>query len=413
MSRRVVITGLGAVTPIGIGVRDYWDGLLSGRCGVGTISLFDASDLPSRVAAEVKDFDSTRFFDRKKARLLSRPTQFGVASALLCLEDAQWNERRGDGAVGVATGISNSAQDVAEAIFDIVKEHGYKRTLPYFLTKAFPHSVATETGLMTGFQTNVMTFSTACTAGINALGYAAEEIRAGRCRAFLCTATDASITPCTIACFCRAGMVSCRNDDPARASRPFDVERDGGVIGEGAGSLFLEDYEHARQRGAPVYAELLGFGSSGVGYGATPDVTVPKGMVAAMMQALRSANRSPRHIEYVGCHGVSDPHLDVWETQALKETFGEHAYRIPMSSVKGAIGIPQSAAGMLQLVAAVMTLREGIVAPTANLENPDPACDLDYVPCRPRRNAIARALVLAHGFNGSDAAVVVEKATNP
>lgn len=410
MRRRVVITGMGAVTPIGVGVDAFWKSLLEGRNGVERISLFDASDYPCQIAAEVRDFDESRFFDKKEARKMARVTKFGVASALLCLDDACWHESPGDAEIGVAAGISNSARDVAENISDSVREHGYGHVLPYWLTKIFPHATASETGLATGFQSQVMTFATACTAGMNAIGYAADQILQGRAEAFLCPSTDATITGCTVACFCKAKLLSVRNDDPAHASRPFDAKRDGGVLGEGAGCVLVEELGHARRRGARVYAEIRGFGTSGVGYNCDPAHAIPRGMAAVLTQALAAANCGPNQIDYVGTHGVSDPHLDVWETEALKSVFGEGAYRIPMSSVKSMIGIPQNAAGVLQLIATVKALDEGIIPATTNLEYPDPACDLDYVPNRPRRNEIRNAVVLAHGFNGSDASIVVGRA---
>ena len=407
MKRRAVITGMGAVTPIGVGVDEYWDGLLTGRSGVGPISLFDASPYPTRIAAEVDDFRSADFFDRKVARLLSRGGQFAVASSLLCLNDANWSEDSGDGPLGVYCGTSNSAQDVVESQIDVLLQHGYRRVLPHVLTKSFPHSAASETGRLTGFQSQVMTFATACTAGLVAVGYAAEEIRSGRSSALLCCATDSTIAKYVFAGFCRSGILSTCNDDPTRASRPFDARRDGGVLGEGAGCVLLEEAEHARRRGVVPLAEVLGFGCSGSGYSDEPDQRVPQGMREAMQQAMLVANCGPAAIDFIGCHGVSDVSLDAWETQAIKQAFGERAYSVPISSVKSLIGIPQCAAGMLQLVATVKAMGEGILPPTANYEFPDPSCDLDYVPNVPRRNRIERAMVLAHGFNGSDAALVI------
>ena len=395
--RRIVITGMGVVSPIGIGLNAYWQALLEGRIGIGPIEAFDASDYPCRIAAEVHGFKATDFFDRKKARLLSRGTKFGVASALMCLEDAKWSEETDSVALGVSAGISNSPQDTVEEAVMQLRDRGYRRTLPYQLNKSLPHSLASETGSLTGFQHNVMTFSTACTAGINAIGYAVDEIRAGRVRAMLCPSSDANITQYGFGYFCRAGMLTTNNNNnPQTASRPFDRERDGGVLGEGAACLLLEDYEFARLRRAYIYGEITGFGTSGTGYDATdPERAVPAGMAKAILGALRSANCHARQIDYIGAHGVSDPHLDRWETQAIKDALGNEAYKTPISSVKGNIGIPQNAAGSLQLVAAIMAL------------NPD--CDLDYVPNQPRYNKIRRALAISHGFNGSDAAILIEK----
>ncbi len=407
MKRRVVITGMGAVTAIGIGIRDYWDSLLAGRSGVAPVCAFDASDFPCRIAAEVRDFDAARYFDRKQVRLMSRGAQFGAAAALQALEDSGWREEPGAGPVGVYAGVSNSAQDVAESTIETMQRHGYRRVLPYAMTKCFPHCTASETGRLLGFQSQVMTISTGCTSGINALRFAAGEVATGRCSTVLVTGTDSTISKYVFGVFCQSGMLSQRNDSPATASRPFDARRDGGVLGEGAGCVVLEEFGHAQRRQARIYGEVLGFGTSGEGYGQNPEQEVPQGMANAIRQALAEAHCGPRNLDFIGCHGVSDPRLDKWETQGVKLALGEHAYRVPMSSVKSMIGIPQNAAGMLQLIAVLLAMQHDLLPPTINYEYPDPECDLDYVPNKPRRNRVNRALVLVHGFNGSDATVVV------
>ena len=407
--RRVVITGLGAVTPIGVDVATFWESLLSGRCGVGPVTLFDAAEYPTRIAAEVKGFDSAQFLDRKDARLMARGTCFGVAAALMALENSQWSLRPGDGRLGVVSGVSNSPQDVIENGVERFQQGGFQMISPVSLSRALAHSPAAETGRLTGFQETVTTLTTACSSGLNAVGYAAEEIRSGRRDALICAATDALISKYVFAYFCRAGMLTTRNDDPLHASRPFDRERDGGVLGEGAGCLILEELEHARRRDASFYGEILGFGRSGIGYqiGVPAEGAAVAGMTAAMREALATANCGPGRIDYIGCHGCSDVDLDVWETKALKLVFAEDAYRIPMSSIKALTGIPTSAAGVLQLIAALLAFRDDVLPPTMNYEIPDPMCDLDYVPNRPRHNRIERAMVLSHGLNGSDACVIV------
>lgn len=413
MRRRVLITGVGAVTPVGIGVPAYWESLLAGRSGVGPITLFDASDFPVRIAAEVKDFDPTRWMDRKQARLLARGAQFGVSAAVMALEDAGWPQRPGDGRTAVLAGISNSAQDAVEAAVDTLREHGLRRVLPYTLTKCFPHSTATEAGRLTGFQDQVLSFSTGCTSGFNAVLYAFNEIRAGRLDAVLVTATDSTLSRYVFGVFCKAGgMLSENQGDPATVSRPFDLRRDGGVLGEGAGALLLESADHARRREARPLAEVLGVATGGTGYSCqeSPEKSLVDGMATTMAAALAGANVSPRGLDYVGAHGVSDPHLDAWETNALKRVLGAEARRIPISSVKSMIGIPQNAAAMLQLIATLMAMRDSILPPTINYEYPDPQCDLDWVPNHPRRNRVERAMVFTHGFNGSDAAVVIGRA---
>jgi 3-oxoacyl-[acyl-carrier-protein] synthase II len=410
--RRVVITGLGAVTPLGVGVSPFWEGLLTGRSGVGPITLFDASDYPCRIAAEVHEFDAAPFLDRKQARLMSRGAQFGAVAGLQALADANWRPGA-DAGVGVYAGVSNSAQEVAESTIETMQRHGYRRVLPYAMTKCFPHCAASETARLLGFQDQVITVSTGCTSGLNALRFATAEIAAGHGDALLVIAADASIAKYVFGVFCQSGMLSLRNDHPAAASRPFDAKRDGGVLGEGAGAVLIEELGHARRRDARPYAEILGFGTSGRGYAENADIAIPNGMSHAMRQALNEAGCDPRQLDYIGCHGVSDPRLDRWETLAMKQALGEQAYRVPMSSIKAQIGIPQNAAGMLQLLATLLAMRHDTLPPTGNYEYPDPECDLDYVPNRPRRNRVRRALVLVHGFNGSDAAVAVGSLAPP
>ena len=409
--RKVLVTGMGAVTPIGLSVADYWQGLLAGRSGVGPITLFDVADFPVRIAAEVKDFDPARWMDRKQARLMARSAQFGLAAAAMALEDAGWWQRPGDGRLAVLAGVSNSAQDAVEAAIDVLRDHGLRRVLPYTLTKCFPHSTASEVGRNSGFQDQVITFSTGCTSGFNAVLHALQEIRAGRLDAVLVTATDSTLARSVFGVFCKSGMLSANQGDPTRVSRPFDAQRDGGVLGEGAGALLFEAADHARRREARPLAELLGAATGGMGYGSdNPESSIINGMAETMNAALAGANVGPRALDYVGAHGVSDPHLDAWEVAALKKVLGTEAHRIPVSSVKSMIGIPQNAAAVLQLIATILAMRDGILPPTINYEHPDPCCDLDCVPNTPRRNRVNRALVFAHGFNGSDAAVVVGKA---
>ena len=415
MKRRIVITGLGAVTPIGVGIKNYWEGLITGRNGTGPITLFDPKDYPVKIAAEVKDFDYTPYFDRKKARLLSRGTQFALAAVLMALEDSRWREHPGDGKFGAVNGTSNASQDAIEEAINVLLDHGYNRTMPYVVTKCFPHSAASEAGLMTGFQDDVMTISTGCASGINAVAYAFEEIRKGRCDAYLCSAGEATLTKYVFAYFCRANLLSTRQDPLYRNSCPFDARRDGGVLGEGSGCLMLEELDHARRRGAPIYGEILGWGRCGSGYNTNPnrDESIPRGIGIALELAMKSANVGPTAIDYIGLHGVSDVSLDFWETKAIKQVFGEHAYRIPMSSVKSMIGIPVSAAAMLQLIATVLAMQHDLLPATTHYEEADPRCDLDYIPNKPRRNRIDRALVMVHGFNGSDAAVIIGRAPVP
>jgi 3-oxoacyl-[acyl-carrier-protein] synthase II len=409
MRKRVVITGMGAVTPIGNSVEEYWQGLLEGRSGVGPITLFDPSDYPTKIAAEVKDFDGKEYFDRKDMRTMARPTQFGVAAALMALEDADWKNRPGAGPLGVVNGISNSAQDAVEAAVEAIINHSYRRVTPTVLVRCFPHSTASETGRLTGFQDHVMTVSTGCTSGLNALGYSINKIVSGECSSVICIAAESTISNYVFGSFCRAGMLSTSDRPPGKVSRPFDADRDGGVLAEGAVAFLVESLEQARARQGHIHAEILACANSGSGYKNTETFEpVIAGMTRAMNTALATATIGSDKIDYIGCHGVSDPTLDALETVAYKDVFGDHVYEIPVSSVKGHTGMPLGVGAYLQAIATIKTFATGIVVPTLNYETPDPQCDLDYVPNTLRRNNIRHALIFAHAFNGSDAALVLK-----
>jgi len=408
MRRRVVITGLGAVTPIGIGVDAFWTGLLEGRCGIGPVTLFDASDYPSRIAAEIRDWDPTVFMTRKRAFVMSRGTQFAVAAGRLALEHARWHGPQSGTRLGVVGGVANSPQDAIEGAVEAMQQRGYKRADPFVLVRCFAHSAAWRCAEEIGFRDYVFTISTACTSGLNAVAHAADVIRRGLCDVVLAVGADSLISKYVFGYFCKAGLLSQRNHDPLHASRPFDAKRDKGVMGEGAGALLLETEEHARLRNARIYGEILGYSQSGQDF--TPALPEkPDGMVLVLCHALQAAGLSPERIDYIGANGVSDALLDALETQALKDALGEHVYRIPLSSVKGSIGIPTCAAGTLQFITSVLALNRNIIPPTINYEFPDPRCDLDYVPNTPRRATLTTALVLSHGLGGGDSAVVVQK----
>jgi len=415
MQRRVVITGLGAITPIGNNLDDFWRALLAGDVGIGPITLFDASKYPTRIAAEVKGFSVTDFIDRKQARIMSRGAQFAVAVAGMAAEDADWVNNPGPGKTALVTGISNSPQDAIEAAVEHFQRRGFSRSVPHTVMRCFTHSAASESARVTGFQSSVTTLSTACSSGLNAVGHSLSTIRSGRADAVLCIGTDSLLAKYVFAYFCQAGLLTRENADPQHASRPFDAMRTGGVMGEGAGCLMLEELEHARQRGARIYAEILGSGTSGIGYrgGAPTAESIVPGMVAAMREALGMANCGPHALDYVGCNGVSDVLLDAWETAALKDVLGRDAYRIPMSSIKAQIGVPTCAAGTLQLISTVLAIHHGMLPATRNYETPDPLCDLDYVPNHPRRNDVNRAMVIAHGVSGSDACIVLGRYREP
>ena len=415
-NRRVVVTGMGVVSPVGSSVATFWDSLLTGRSGIAPITLFDASNYPCPYAAEVKDFDPTSVVEPKRVPTFSRPTLFGLGAALQCVANAEWHSRPGDGVCGVVGGTANTAQGAVEEAILLAEKHGFRATrqLWYTLTKAFPHAMASEVGRRTGFQAKALTISTACTAGLNAVDQSMRLIRRGECDCVLTPAADATITENLYPYFCRAGMLATSDLPPNRISRPFDAQRSGGILGEGGACLLLEDLAHARRRQAPILCEVLGAGSCGEGYSADNEDAFVGGVVRALEEALADASLSPATIDYVGCHGVSDPTLDRLETLSLKRVFGEEgAYRIPMSSIKALTGMPLSVGGLLQTIATTQAIQNDLLPPTHNYENPDPECDLDWVPNTPRRNRIGRALIWGHGFNGSDSAIVIGAVRQP
>lgn len=411
-ARRVVVTGMGLITPIGHSLDDFWGSLLDGRSGISRITRFDPSPYPCKVAGEIRDFPASEFFDEKQRKKLALRTQFGVAAALKCLEDAEWPAGGDEGELGVVGGTTNSAVDVIEHAFAVFAERGFKgtRAMPYTLNKVFPHSIASETAARTGFDAKILTVATACTSGFSAIRTGMHAVLRGECEAVLCVAAESELSEYTFGYYCRAGMLAKDTElPPERISRPFDADRSGGVMGEGAGCVLLESLDRARRRGAPVHAELLGVGITGKGYSGAAAEAVPVGFATAIREALAESGCGPHSIDFIGAHGVSDPALDKWETEGLKAALGSYAYSVPVSSIKALTGIPQSAAGMMQFVATVLAMRHDIVPPTMNYETPDPDCDLDYVPNTPRRNRVRRALVYAHGLNASDAAAVLQR----
>ncbi len=400
-SRRVVITGLGAVTPIGNTVATYWAGLQSGANGVAPITLFDASKHACRFAAEVKDFDPSGVLDPKETKRWDRFCQFGVVAAKEALaqsglEITDANRQR----IGVIIGSGVGGLLTMETQAHVLEGKGPGRVSPFTVPMMIPNMATGLAAIALGAQGPSSAVATACAAGSNAIGDAFRLLQQGHADAMVCGGAESAITPLGVAGFASAKALSFRNDDPATASRPFDAERDGFVIGEGAGILVLETLEHAQARGAEILGEVVGYGMTCDAHHITSPIPGGLGGARAMSLALADAGLKADDIDYVNAHGTSTPANDSNETAAIKTTLGERAKAIPVSSTKSMTGHLLGGSGGIEAVAAVLALQNGVVPPTINHQNPDPACDLDVVPNQAREQIISTALSNSFGFGG-------------
>ena len=409
-SQRVVITGMGAITPLGQDVETFWEALVVGRSGVGPMTLCDTTDYPTKIAAEVKDWNPERFIERREARRMARFAQMAVAAARQAVEDAGISPASADPErTGVMLGNGNGGYpNIEEAVRTIV-ERGGMRMDPLFMPKSLPNMAAAQIALQLGFKGYNGTISTACAAATQAVGEAAEIVRAGRADVMLTGGAEAGISQLGLAAFSVMRAMSTRNDEPERASRPFDKDRDGFIPAEGAAIFVLETLARARARGARVLAEVAGFGVSADAYHIVAPCADGEGAARAIRQALTHAGVGPEAVDYINAHGTSTPHNDASETAAIKAALGENAYTTPISSTKSMIGHALGASGAPELVAAVKTLETGVIHPTVNYETPDPECDLDYVPNTARRADVHVVLKNSFGFGGQNACLVLRK----
>jgi 3-oxoacyl-[acyl-carrier-protein] synthase II len=408
--RRVVITGMGVVTSLGLGIGAFWESLLAGRSGVGPITSFDASAFTTRFAAEIQDFRPEDFMERKEARRMDRFVQFAVAATRMAMEDAGFAVTpENAGGVGVLIGSGIGGILTIEEQFQVMLEQGPGRISPFFIPKLISDMASGQVSILFGAQGPNSCVVTACATGTHALGDAYHIIRRGDADAMLAGGSEAPISRLGLGGFCAARTLSTRNDDPQRASRPFDLNRDGFVMGEGAGVLLLETLEGARQRGARIYAEVIGYGLSGDAYHITAPAPEGAGAVRAMKMALRNAGLRPEEVDYINAHGTSTELNDKLETAAVKQTFGEHAYRLAISSTKSMTGHLLGAAGAVEAIACALAMDRQAVPPTINYETPDPECDLDYVPNRARQMTVRTAMSNSFGFGGHNATVVLRK----
>lgn len=409
MNRRVVVTGMGAVSPLGLGVDALWDGLIHGRSGVGPITRFDASAFSTRIAAEVKEFDPTDFMDRKDARRMDRFAQFAVAGARMALQDAGISDNVDWERVGVLIGSGIGGIQTFEEQCRNLFEKGPDRVSPFFVPMMIPDIASGQVSILTGAKAHNACTVTACASGSHSIGDAFRVIQHGQADVMITGGTEAAVSALSMAGFCAARTLSTRNDEPERASRPFDKDRDGFVLGEGAGILILEELEHAKARGARIYAELIGYASTGDAHHITAPAPQGEGARRAIQAALKDAGVDPSEVGYINAHGTSTEYNDKFETMAIKGVFGELAYSIPVSSTKSMTGHLLGAAGGVEAIAVCKALSEEVIPPTINYETPDPECDLDYVPNKARRQRIEVAISNSFGFGGHNAVLVFRR----
>lgn len=410
MKEKLVITGMGAVTPIGIGVKNYWDNLIAGKCGIGPITRFDASESPVKIAAQVKDFIPDNFMTKKQSREMDLFMQYGYAAAEEALADAEIKEDTIPAErMGIVVGTAMAGVSIIAETQDGMSTGAHKKVSPRFVPKFIGNIAAAQIAIAKGYRGPSLTVSTACSSGADAISTAAMLLLAGEADAILVVGAEASLCPVVVAGLASAHALSTNNDNPQTASRPFDKNRDGFVFGEGGGAVLLETEEHARKRGADIKAELLGFANSTDGHHVTAPHPDGIGAIACMNHALEKAGLHKEDIDYINTHGTSTPMGDVIETNAIKTLFGSHAYDMAVTSTKGATGHMMGAGGVTETIACIKAIQEGIVPPTLNLTTPDEACDLNYVPDKAVKRDVHYAMTNAFGFGGQNSSLIVGK----
>ncbi|WP_391564084.1 beta-ketoacyl-ACP synthase II [Siminovitchia fortis] len=409
MKRRVVVTGLGTVSPVGNDVETSWNNILAGKSGIGPLTRLDPDNYSAKVAAEVKDFEIENIIERKDARKMDRFTHYALASAMMAVKDANLdiNESNAD-RIGVWIGSGIGGMETLENQFQIFQKRGYRRVSPFFVPMMIPDMATGQVSIYLGAKGVNSCTVTACATGTNSIGDAFKAIQRGDADAMIAGGTEAPITQMSVAGFCANTALS-TNPDPDTASRPFDLNRDGFVIGEGAGVIVLEELEHATSRGAKIYAEIVGYGSTGDAYHITAPAPGGEGGVRAMKIALEDGGLAPEDIDYINAHGTSTPYNDKYETIAVKEVFGDHAYKLAISSTKSMTGHLLGAAGGVEAIFSVLAIKDGILPPTINYETPDPECDLDYVTNEARKKEINAVISNSLGFGGHNATIAFKK----
>jgi len=409
MKRRVVVTGIGAVTPLGNDIETTWKGILEGKSGIGPLTRVNSDDYPVKVAAEVKDFNIGLYVDRKEARKMDRFTHYAIAASKMAVEDAKLLITEENAArIGVWIGSGIGGMETFESQFETFLSRGYRRVSPFFVPMMIPDMATGQVSIYLGAKGVNSCTVTACATGTNSIGDAFKVIQRGDADAMITGGAEAPITKMSVAGFCANTALS-TNPDPETASRPFDIDRDGFVIGEGAGIVVLEELEHALARGANIYAEIVGYGSTGDAYHITAPAPGGEGGVRCMQMAIADGDLSPRDIDYINAHGTSTEYNDKYETMAIKEVFGDHAYKLAVSSTKSMTGHLLGAAGGVEAIFTVLAIKESIMPPTINLQNPDPECDLNYVPNQACKREIHAAISNSLGFGGHNATIAFKR----
>jgi 3-oxoacyl-[acyl-carrier-protein] synthase II len=401
---------MGAITPLGLDIPSYWEGLKSGKSGIAAITHFDADRFDSRIAAEVKGFDPSIYMDRKELRHTERFVQFSVASALQAVEQSQLKIGAANASrIGVIIGVGMGGLDILMQQHDVLRQRGPDRVSPFLVPMMIPDMASGQVAITLGAKGPNFCTTSACASGADGIGVAFEFVKIGAADAMIAGGAEAVINEMAFAGFCAARALSTRNDEPQKASRPFDADRDGFVIGEGAAVLVLESLESAVNRGAPILAEMVGYGATGDAYHITQPAAGGEGGARAMRAALEEAGLEPGNIDYINAHGTSTPLNDKNETAAIKTVFGNEAYRIPVSSTKSMTGHLLGGAGAVEAVACILAIQHGIIPPTINYTTPDPDCDLDYVPNVARKASLNTALSNVFGFGGHNSTLIFRK----
>ncbi|OGI44149.1 MAG: beta-ketoacyl-[acyl-carrier-protein] synthase II [Candidatus Muproteobacteria bacterium RBG_16_65_31] len=408
--RRVVITGLGIVSPLGIGVAENWRNITAGRGGIGRVTHFDATGYPSAIAGEVKNFDPAQYVSEKEARRMDRFIQLGMAAAIEAIKDSglavtEANAER----IGVHIGAGIGGVSTIEEMTLTIKERGPRRVTPFFVPMCIINMISGDLSVMFGLKGPNLSMVTACATATHAVGDAGRLIEYGDADVMIAGGAEAAITPTALAGFGNAKALSTRNDSPETASRPWDKDRDGFVLGEGAGIVVLEEYEHAQRRGARIYCELIGFGMSGDAYHMTSPPADGEGAARCMRNAMRNAGVNPEQVQYINAHGTSTLLGDRAETLAVKTAFGAHAKKLAVSSTKSMTGHLLGAAGGVEAVYTALAIQHQVAPPTINLTTPDPECDLDYVPGSARAMKIAVAVSNSFGFGGTNGTIILRR----
>ena len=410
MKRRVVVTGIGLITPLGIGTEQTWNALINGQSGIGPITRFDASDQASQIAAEVKGFNPEDWFEKKQVKNLDPFVQYAVAAADIAWKNSGLSITDDNvNRIGVITGCGMGGLPTIEEYHRVLLSKGPRKITPFFIPRVIPNMPSGHISMRIGCKGPNLSQTTACAAGTHAVGEAFRHIAYGDCDVAITGGTESVICPLAVGGFSAMKALSTRNDDPTTASRPFDRDRDGFVISEGSGMLVLEEMEAAKQRGATIYAEIIGYGQTSDAYHIAAPPEDGEGAARCMAAALRDARLNPEDLDYINAHGTSTPLNDKCETLAIKSVFGAHAHTLAVSSTKSMTGHMLGAAGGIEAAFTVLSLHHGVLPPTANLRNPDPHCDLDYVPLTARDARINTAMSNSFGFGGTNGVVVFRR----